>query len=309
MRILYAALAVVILLGAVALTCIYVVDEREQVVVTRFGKVVYEPRTQAGLAFKLPWEVANKIPKNLQDWDDLPEELPTEEKTYIWVDTLARWKIVDPVLFFQTVNNPVAARQRLSEIIGPSVRAAIASHRLIEVVRHSNREMEIIDEEFEGRDAAVHPRVNIGRVALMETIKANAGRQLSNFGIELVDVKIKRLNYKDDVRRSVYNRMIAERKQIAEKFRSEGKGEARSILGDKEKELQRIFSTARRQAEEIRGRADAEAANIYAAAYSKDPDFYEFLNTLTLYREALDKDATLVLSTDAELFRYFKQGR
>jgi membrane protease subunit HflC len=225
------------------------------------------------------------------------------------VDTFARWKIVDPLLFFQTVNNVTGALSRLDDIIDSSVRNLITSYPLIEAVRMSNRELDTIEvgmEEEEAQEDAVLGAVFAGRVQITRSILAQANPKLANFGIELVDVKFKRINYVEEVRESVYGRMIAERKQIAEKFRSEGRGEARRIEGEASKELDRIESEAYREAQEIKGRADAEAARIYAEAFRRDPEFYSFKRSLEVYEETMDEKSTLVLSTDSEFLKYLK---
>ena len=303
--IIYALIIIIIffLLGAV-----YVVDETEQVVVTRFGEAIGKPKTTPGLNFKLPIiDTANYFPKNLLDWDGDPGQIPTLDKTFIWVDTFARWKIVDPLKFFETVNNVYGALSRLDDIIDPAVRNFVTSYPLIETVRMTNRELDIREEGLdEVKEISPLGEVKTGRATITKGIMEQAQPKLAKFGIELVDVKIKRLNYVEEVRRSVYARMIAERKQIAEKFRSEGKGEARKIEGDREKEMKRITSGAYRKAQEIKGKADAEATKIYAQAYGRDPDFYSFINTLDIYKKTMDKDSTLVLSTDSEFFKYLK---
>jgi len=223
------------------------------------------------------------------------------------LDTFARWKIVDPLKFFETANNVVNALGRLDDIIDPAVRNFITSYSLIETVRMTNRELDTFEAGVdEVKEISPLGEVKTGRAKITLGIMAQAQPKIAKFGIELVDVKIKRLNYVEQVQRSVYQRMIAERKQIAEKFRSEGKGEARKVEGDKEKEMKRITSGAYRTAQEIKGKADAEATKIYAQAYGQDPDFYSFINTLDIYKETLDKDSTLVLSTDSEFFKYMK---
>jgi membrane protease subunit HflC len=286
-----------------------VVDETEQVVITQFGKAIGEPKTEPGLYFKLPIiQQANYFPKNLLDWDGDPGQVPTLDKTFIYVDAFARWKIVEPVKFFQTVNNPFNAIGRLNDIIDPAVRDFITSNRLIEVVRNSNRELDTSevgreDEQDQRRPSLV---ISMGRQNITEGILKQSQPKLAQFGIELVDVKIKRINYVEEVRQSVYNRMIAERKQIAEKFRSEGKGEAQKIRGDKERELKLISSEAYRVAQEIKGKADAESTRLYAEAFGVDPAFYSFVRTLEIYRESLDEKNSLVLSTDSEFLKYFK---
>jgi membrane protease subunit HflC len=287
----------------------YTVDETEQVVITQFGRIVGEPKTDPGLKFKIPFiQKANYFNKNLLEWDGDPGQIPTLDKTFIWVDTFARWKIVDPIKFFQTVNNRLNAVGKLNDIIDPAVRNFITSHHLIEVVRNSNRELDTGEIGIEDSDRTTRGSYNIsmGRQKITQGILDQAQPKLTPFGIELVDVKIKRINYVEDVRKSVYGRMIAERKQIAEKFRSEGKGEAQKILGDKERDLQEIESEAFKKAQKIKGGADAKATIIYADAYGRDPEFYSFVQTLEIYREALGKNSSLVLSTDSEFLKYLK---
>jgi membrane protease subunit HflC len=299
---------VVIIIIFFLLGSVYVVDETEQVVITQFGEAIGEAKTNPGLYFKIPIiQHANYFPKNLLAWDGDPGEIPTLDKTFIWVDAFARWKIVDPLKFFETVNNVYAGLGRLDDIIDPSVRNFVTSYPLIETVRMTNRELGALEEELE-KVPEISPLgvVTTGRAKIAKGIMEASRAKVAEFGIELVDVKIKRLNYVEEVQRSVYARMIAERKQIAEKFRSEGQGEARKIEGDKERELKRITSEAYRTAQEIKGKADAEATKIYAQAYGADPDFYSFVKTLEIYKETLDKESTLVLSTDSEFFKYMK---
>lgn len=284
----------------------YIVDETEQVVITQFGRVVGEPVKSPGLKFKIPFiQQAIVFPKNLLTWDGDPGQIPTKDKTYIWVDTFARWKIVDPVKFFQVVKNEIAALKRLDDIIDPAVRNLVAGFPLVESVRNTDRSLDTFDS---GDDAQKRVRysIKLGRDEITKRIVAQAKEKLIEFGIELVDVKIKRINYIEDVRRAVYGRMIAERNQIAEKFRAEGKGEASNIRGEKEKELQVIKSEAYKKTQEIKGNADAKAIEIYAKAYGADPDFYAFLKTMEVYKETMKKDSTLVLSTDSDFMKYFK---
>jgi membrane protease subunit HflC len=300
----------VIIVVLVAFGGMFTVDETEQVVVTQFGKVVGEPRTAPGLYFKIPFiQNASYFPKNLLEWDGDPGQIPTLDKTFIWVDTFARWKVVDPLKFFQTVNNVTGAQGRLDDIIDPAVRNMITSYALIESVRRTNRELDTFEsgvDQEETRDKRQLGTVTIGREKITKGIMEQAQPKLAKFGIELVDVKIKRINYVEQVQKSVFGRMIAERQQIAEKFRSEGKGEARKIEGETEREMKRITSEAYRTAEELKGKADATATKTYADAYGLDPDFYSFVKTLEIYRETMDKESSLVLSTDAEFFKYLK---
>lgn len=287
----------------------YTIDETEQVIVTQLGKVVGEPITEPGLNVKIPFiQVANYFPKNVLEWDGKPDEIPTKDKVNISVDTFARWKIVDPLRFYKTLINESQAQSRLDDILDSKVRDYISAHPLIESVRRTNRELAI----FEAGTAQIKEKrtlggIKLGREKLVKGIMEQAQPTLDDFGIELVDLKIKRINYVEGVRRSVYERMISERKQIAEKFRSEGQGEARKIEGQREKDLKQITSEAYKKAQEIKGGADAESTRIYAEAYNSDPEFYSFLKTLDIYRETMKKDSSLVLSTDSDFLRYFKE--
>jgi len=287
----------------------FTVSETEQVVITQFGRIVGDAIKEPGLKFKLPFiQKAHVFNKNILEWDGEPGQIPTLDKTFIWVDAFARWRITDPIKFFQTVNNRQNAVSRLNDIIDPAVRNFITSHKLIDAVRKSNRELDTAEvglEDLEKKPQS-HYSITIGREKITQGILEQAQPKLDQFGIELVDVKIKGINYVEEVRKSVYDRMIAERKQIAEKFRSEGKGEAQKVLGQKDKELQQITSQAYRIAQELKGKADAEATQIYAAAYGLDPEFYSFLQTLEVYSDSLDKSSSVVLSTDSELMKYFK---
>jgi modulator of FtsH protease HflC len=301
----FCIIAVLLIAGSV-----FIVDETEQIIITQFGKVVGSPIKEPGLYMKIPLiQEINYFPKNLMRWDGNPGQIPTLDKTYIWVDTFARWKIVDPVKFFQTVNNTVSALARLDDIIDPAVRNFITSYSLIETVRKSARELDTFEAgmmEDKKYDIQSLFAIKTGRELIMKGILEQAQPKLAQFGIELVDVKIKRINYVAEVRDSVYARMIAERKQIAEKFRSEGHGEAQKITGEKERDLKRITSEAYKKAQEIQGKADAEATKIYAKAFGSDPGFYSFIKTLEVYNESLGKDTSVVLSTDSELFKYMK---
>ena len=285
----------------------YTIDETQQVIITQFGRIVGTPKTDPGLRFKVPFiQRANYFPKNLLDWDGDPGQIPTLDKTFIWVDPFARWKITDPVKFFQTVNNQFSAVGKLNDIIDPAVRNFITSHSLVEAVRKSSRSLDTSDVEVEDRIRTSYA-VNVGREKITQGILKQAQPKLAQFGIELVDVKIKRINYVEQVRKSVYGRMIAERKQIAEKYRSEGKGEAQKILGERERDLQEITSEAYRTAQEIKGKADAEATVIYAEAYGVDPEFYSFVQALETYEQSLDEKNTLILSTESEFLKYLKE--
>jgi membrane protease subunit HflC len=304
-------ISIILLIAAVIVVydSAFTVSETEQVVITQFGRIVGDAIKEPGLKFKLPFiQKAHVFNKNILEWDGEPGQIPTLDKTFIWVDAFARWRITDPIKFFQTVNNRLNAVSRLNDIIDPAVRNFITSHKLIDAVRKSNRELDTAEvglEDLEKKPQS-HYSITIGREKITQGILEQAQPKLHQFGIELVDVKIKGINYVEEVRKSVYDRMIAERKQIAEKFRSEGKGEAQKVLGQKDKELQQITSQAYRIAQELKGKADAEATQIYAAAYGLDPEFYSFLQTLEVYSDSLDKSSSVVLSTDSELMKYFK---
>ncbi len=298
---------VVIAIGLLAFNSAYIVDETEQVVITQFGRVVGEPVTTPGLKFKLPFvQKAILFPKNLLTWDGKPGQVPTKDKTYIWVDTFARWKIVDPVQFFQAVTTEYSALERLDDIIDPAVRNLIAEYPLVESVRNSDRPMDTFEGSADDNETGTQYIIELGRDEITKQIVNQAKGKLTGFGIELVDVKIKRINYIEDVRRAVYGRMIAERNQIAEKYRAEGQGEASNIRGEKEKELQVIKSEAYKTAQKIKGDADAAATQIYADSYGADPEFYAFLKTMEVYKQTMKKDSTLVLSTDSDFMKYFK---
>ncbi len=287
---------------------IYTVDETEQAVITQFGKAVGQPITEPGLYFKIPIiQQATYFPKNLLNWDGEPGQIPTLDKTYIGVDTFALWKIVDPLKFFQTVNNVIGAQARLDDILDAAVRNLITSYPLIETVRTSNRSLSSLSVQVDQqRIGGSLGTVTTGRNKITRAMLEQAQPKVAEFGIQLVDIKIKRLNYVESVRKSVYARMIAERNQIAEKFRSEGKGEAKKIEGDQDKDMKMITSEAYKTAQEIKGKADAKATLIYARAYDKDPEFYSFIKSLETYEKGLDKDSYLLLSTDSEFFKYLK---
>nr|WP_320017253.1 protease modulator HflC [uncultured Desulfobacter sp.] len=310
-------LAVAVIAVVVLYNSAYVIDETEQVVITQFGRIVGDAKKTPGLKFKIPFiQKVNYFPKNLLEWDGDPGQIPTKDKTYIWVDTFARWRISDPIVYFQTVKDEFSGLKRLDDIIDPAMRDLISAYPLVESVRNTDRPMDTFDviqgqEAKEGEETPkrmVRYRVDLGRAEIARQIEKQAREKLADFGIQVVDVKIKRINYIDSVRSSVYDRMIAERNQIAEKFRAEGKGEASNIRGEKERDLQVIKSQAYKQAQEIKGKADAKATRIYASAYGQDPEFYAFVKTMELYKNTLEKDSTVILSTDSELMKYFKKS-
>lgn len=304
-------LVIIVIIALVVIgNALFTVDETDQVVITQFGRPVGDAITSAGLHFKMPFiQKASSFKKTLLEWDGDPGQIPTLDKTYIWVDTFARWKIVAPLKFFETVNNEMFALKKLDDIIDPATRNFITSHHLIEVVRNTNRDMDISEAGIadETLKKTVVKKIKMGRAKIAKGIMKQASPKLAQFGIELEDMRFKRINYIKDVRKAVYGRMIAERKQIAEKFRSEGKGESMKIAGDMEKELKRIKSGAYKTAQEIKGKSDAEATRIYASAYNKDPEFYSFVKTMEIYKDSLDKDTWLMLSTNSDFFKYLKK--
>jgi len=300
-------LVFILLCGLVAYDGSFVVDETEQVVVTQFGRPVGEPILVPGLYFKLPLiQKANFLPKNILAWDGDPGQIPTLDKTYIWVDTFARWYIKDPLRFIQTVNNVTNALARLDDILDSAVRNLVTSYPLLETVRNTNRAMDLDLDTKEAIEVPQMGPIELGRSKITEMVYNQAYPKLEQYGIHLVDVKFKRINYVEEVQKSVYARMIAERKQMAEKFRSEGVGEANKIQGQKEKELKEIISEANRKAQEIKGKADAEAARIYAEAYSLNPEFYAFVKGLEVLRTSVDSETQLVLSTRSEVFKHIR---
>lgn len=290
---------------------VYVVDETKQVVITQFGRPVGEAITTAGLHFKAPFvQRANYFEKRLLQWDGDAKEVPTKLKKFIWLDTTARWKIEDPLKFFQSVGTENGAHSKLDNIINSATRDVISSHPLVDAVRNSNRILEgstaEVSEVVVASEESVE-EINIGREGLEKLILEKSKGLAPQYGIELIDVRIKRINYIERVSRKVYERMIAERKRAAEHFRSEGQGKKAEIEGQMSKELKQITSEAYRKAQGIRGKADAEVTKIYAEAYSKDPEFYAFLKTLDTYRETIDKDTTIILTTDSDYYKYLKR--
>jgi len=289
----------------VASLFVYTVSETEQVIITQFGQVK-RTVTDAGLKFKIPvLEQVNSFEKRLLEWDGNPTQVPTQDKRYIWVDSFARWRIEDPLKFFKTVKDENSAHSRLDDIVNGAVRNQISNSPLIRAVRSSDREMQTdvgIDKERVGQIS----EIGTGRDGIVAKILAEASPAAKELGIELVDIRIKRINYVEEVRRAAYERMIAERKRIAAKYRSEGEGEMMRIEGEKEEEEKKILSEGYRQAQDIKGKADAEAIKIYAEAYKKDPEFYSFLKTLESYEKNLGKRSTVILSTDSEYLKYLK---
>lgn len=288
---------------------VYFVPEQEQVVVTQFGRPVGEPVTEPGLHFKYPFiQRVRYFEKRLLNWDGAQNQIPTKDKKYIWVDTTARWKIEDALLFLQSVGREREAQGRLDDIINSATRDVITENLLIESVRDSNRMLreKAADEIIAITDEALE-EISLGRKSLEEKILKRASELAPLYGIHLIDVRIKRLNYVEEVRKRVYERMISERRRVAERYRSEGRGRAAEIEGLKARELDEIRSEAYREAQMILGEADAKATDIYAESYNKDPEFYYFMRTLETYEDTIDENTTVILSTDGDYYRFLDQ--
>jgi membrane protease subunit HflC len=291
----------------------YTVAETEQVIITQFGKPVGEPISDAGLHFKLPYvQEVNRIEKRILGWDGRPNEMPTKDKTYIVVDTFGRWKINDAKQYFLRLRDERSAQSRLDDILGSETRNAIAKHELIEVIRTTKDRQPVRDETIVDApgNIGILYRIDKGRAKIEQEIFEKAAGKLTDFGIELLDVRFKRVNYNQSVVQRIYDRMSSERKQIAERFRSEGAGEAAIIIGRKEKDLLEIESEAYKKVQTIRGVADAKATEIYAQAYNQSEDsvaFYAFVNTMETYEEMLDEDSTMILTTDSDIFKFLKR--
>jgi membrane protease subunit HflC len=290
----------------------YTVSETEQVIITQFGKPVGDPISDAGLHFKVPFiQEVTRIEKRILEWDGRPNEMPTKDKTYIVVDTFGRWRIKDAKQFYLRLRDERSAQSRLDDILGSETRNAIAKHELIEVIRTTkdrqpDRDATLVDAP--GNIGMLYP-ITMGRAKIEAEIFSKAAGKLTDFGIELLDVRFKRINYNESVRQRIFERMISERQQIAERFRSEGAGEAAKIMGKSERDLLSIESEAYKTVQEIRGVADAKATEIYAEAYNKSKEsiaFYEFIMTMESYQEMLDQENTLILTTGSDIFKFLK---
>ncbi|MGE0826576.1 MAG: protease modulator HflC [Candidatus Binatia bacterium] len=290
----------------------YTLEEGQQAVIVQFGRPVGEPVTEAGLHVKLPFvQGVRRFEKRLLIWDGDPNQIPTKGREFIWVDTTARWRIADAKKFLESVDTEEGARSRLDDIIDSVVRDQVSSSELIELVRSASWEVpegEALKEVPEEREEEIKKEVTRGREEITRTILAEARKIIPQYGIELIDVRIKRLDYIESVREKVYARMISERKRIAAQFRSEGEGRAAEILGTMEKDLREIRSAAYRQVQELRGEADAEATRIYGEAYSRDPEFYAFSRTLEVYGEGGNQNSSLIMTTDSDYYRYLKHA-
>jgi membrane protease subunit HflC len=307
--------SIIVLLVAVAfglLGTFYTLEEGQQAVIVQFGRPIGEPVTEAGLHVKVPFvQEVRRFEKRLLIWDGDPNQIPTKGREFIWVDTTARWRIVDAKKFLENVATEAGAQSRLNDIIDSVVRDQVSSSELVELVRSASWEVpeqEVLKEVPAEQKEELRKKITRGREQITRTILAEARRIIPQYGIELVDVRIKRLDYVESVREKVYARMISERKRIAAQFRSEGEGRSAEILGTMEKELRQINSTAYRRVQEIRGKGDAEATRIYGASYGRNPEFYAFLRTLEVYKEGSKKNSVLILTTDSDFYRYLKQA-
>ncbi len=307
------AMLVSLVFGAyIVMSSVYTVSEVEQMIITQFGKPVGEPVTTAGLKIKLPFiQEVNPIDKRVLEWDGNPSDMPTKDKLYISVDLFARWRITDPLQYFLRLRDERSAQSRLDDILGSETRNAIAKHELIEIIRTTKDRVPLRDALLTDAERDVGSLVPIhkGRKRVEQEIFTAAAEKVRVFGIELLDIRFKRINYNESVRPKIYDRMISERRQIAERFLSEGNGEAARIRGNRVRDLNKIQSEAYRQVEEIRGIADAKATEIYASAYNQSPEavaFYEFTRTMQAYKYMIAENTTLVLSTDSDLFKFLK---
>ncbi len=311
------AAILIAIVGFIALLAVsgafYIVQETEQVIVTQFGKPVGAPINQAGLHFKVPFiQEVNRVDKRVLEWDGPVAEMPTKDKLYIVVDTFARWRVSDPMQFFIRLNDLRRAQSRLDDILGSETRNTVARHELVEMIRTTKDRKAAVDDTLAaggGSTSGGLPPIHSGRVALEREITEEARGKLAEFGIELLDVRFKRINYNPAVSAKIYSRMMSERQQIAERFRSEGQGEAAKILGNKERDLKEIDSKAYREVQTIEGKADAEATAIYAKAFNQSPesrDLYQFQRTLDTYKTSFQGETTLVLSTQSSFLRFLK---
>jgi membrane protease subunit HflC len=294
----------------IGINSFFILDETQQAIVTQFGKPVGPPRTSPGPNFKVP--ILQKVQffdKRYLEWDGDSNQVPTKDKKFIFVDAYARWVITDPLQFFIRLRDERSGQTRLDDILDGETRNAVASNDLLDIVRSSNRDPEIADEVMEELDNLED--ISVGREAIEKLILERSNLRTADLGIRILDFRFKRINYVDEVRESIYQRMISERKRIADQFRSEGQGEARRIAGNKERDLAQIQSEAIRESEEIRGRADAEATAIYAEAYNRNAqtrDLYEFLRSMEAFEKALDEKTYLILSTDSDFYKFLKRA-
>jgi modulator of FtsH protease HflC len=290
----------------------YVLGEGHQAVILQFGRPVGQPVTEAGLHFKIPFiQEVRRFDKRLLIWDGDPNQIPTAGREFIWVDSTARWRIVDPLKFLESVATEAGAQSRLDDIIDSVVRDLVSANPLVELVRSSTWKTpkgDVLEEAPKEVVEELKKEISMGREEITRAVLAEVRKTTPQYGIEVVDVRIKRLNYVESVREKVYARMISERKRIAARFRSEGEGRSAEILGNMEKELREIRSGAYREVQEIRGKGDATATKIYGDAYGKDKEFYAFSRTLENLKGGKNENAVLVLTTDSDYYRYLKEA-
>jgi len=306
-------LAVLAVATYLLMSSIYTVSEVQQAIITQFGRPVGDPVTSAGLKFKVPFiQDVNLIDKRVLEWDGNPSDMPTKDKLYVSVDLFARWRIVEPLQYFLRLHDERSAQSRLDDVLGSETRNAVAKHELIEIIRTTRDRVPLRDAlvtDAARLDVGSLVPIQKGRKQVEQEIFAEAAQKVRVFGIELLDIRFKRINYNESVRPKIYDRMISERRQIAERFLSEGNGEAARIRGNRVRDMNKIQSEAYRQVEEIRGVADAKATEIYAKAYNQSPEavtFYEFTRTMQAYKSLITDNTTLVLSTDSDLFKFLK---
>jgi modulator of FtsH protease HflC len=308
MKKLYVILVIVAFIAVVMGSGFYILDETQQAIVTQFGKPVGEPRINPGLQFKVPFiQKVQFFDKRYLEWDGNPNQVLIKDKCFIHVDTYARWEITDPLQFFIRLRDERSAQSRLDDILDGETRIAVAGNDLLELVRSTNREPEIVEDFME--ELEYLEDINVGRDRIEELVLEKVNERTTDLGIRILDFRFKRISYVEEVRNRVYDRMISERNRIADQFRSEGQGEARKILGNKERDLAEIQSEAIREAEKIRGRADAEATNIYASAYNRSRqtrELYSFLRTMESFEKALDEKTTLIITTNSDFYRYLQ---
>ncbi len=304
-------IVLIAVLAIFAYNSFFILDETEQAIVTQFGKPLGEARTEPGLNFKAPFiHKVQYFDKRYLKWDGDPNQVPTQDKKFIFVDTYARWQIIDPLQFFIRLRDERSGQSRLDDILDGETRNAVARHQLLDLVRSTNRTPEVYEDYLEEIEEL--EEISVGREKIEEHIRTRANERTSDLGIRILDFRFKRMNYVDDVRRNVYDRMISERNRIADQFRSEGQGEARRIQGNKERDLAQIKSEAIRESEIIRGKADAEATAIYASAYNRSAmarDLYNFLRSMEALEKSFDEETSIIITTDSELYRFLKSAR
>jgi membrane protease subunit HflC len=305
------AVVAAIVVLAVLLSSVYTLGETEQAILTQFGRPVGGVIATPGLHVKVPFiQTLHRFEKRWLEYDGDSNEIPTRDKKYIWVDTYARWRVNDALRFFQAVHDERGAQSRIDDIVDGETRNAVASFDLIEIVRSSNRAFATIEElQSAGTGAEPVARISTGREKIAQLILERAAKITPDFGVEITDVRFKRISYTDSVQQAVFQRMIAERKRIAERSRSEGQGRAAEIRGQKERDVLAASSVGYKSAQELKGKADARATAIYARAYGRDPSFFEFWKSMETLRTSLDPGSTVILSTDSELLRYLKRSQ